>query len=150
VMQLWDGESLSRSMVKGKLLGAASLEDYAYVARGLLDWAVAIKSESDYMLSLEITRQGWKRYYRNNGWHQGDNSLLAPGGGEEILADGATPAPSAVLISTSLALAEKFSDDELRNRALSALNRSESLLIKAPFWYVSQLEAIELALNRQN
>jgi uncharacterized protein YyaL (SSP411 family) len=149
VMQLWDGKSLSRAMAKGSLLGAASLEDYAFVSRGLLDWAQFSSSDNDYRLAMEISRQGWERFYRGNGWYQGDNSLLAPGVAEEILADGAIPAPSAVLISTSLALAEKYSNTEMSNRSLSALNRSERLLTEAPFWYVSQLQAVSLALDSQ-
>ncbi len=146
VMQLWDGEVLSRSMGKGRLIGVASLEDYAYVARGLLDWAEISNSESDYKLSMEIAKLGWLRFYRNNGWYQGDDTLLAPASGKEMLTDSANPAPSAVLISTSLKLAKYYSDKALREKALSALNRREDLLVQAPFWYVSQLEAISLAL----
>jgi uncharacterized protein YyaL (SSP411 family) len=150
VEQLWDGKSLSRAMVKGGLLGKASLEDYAYVARGLLDWAQVSNSDTDFRLSMEISKQGWDRFYQGNGWLQGDQSLLAPGAAEEVLADGATAAPSAVLISTSLALADKYSNTELKNRSLSALNRSERLLTEAPFWYVSQLHAVSVALDNQS
>ncbi|WP_423908298.1 thioredoxin domain-containing protein [Candidatus Spongiihabitans sp.] len=147
VNQLWDGKALARSMTKGRLLGTASLEDYAYVARGLFDWASLSNSDGDFEVALAITKQGWQRFYRNNGWYQGDDTLLASVSGEPMLADTANPAPSAVLISTSLELAKKFSDDELKEKALSALNRNETLLIRAPFWYVSQLEALSLALE---
>lgn len=147
VNKLWDGEALARSMTKGTLLGAASLEDYAYVARSLFDWASLSNSAGDFEIALAITKQGWQRFYRNNGWYQGDGTLLAAVSGEQILTDTATAAPSAILISTSLELAKKFSDDELKEKALSALNRSETLLIRAPFWYVSQLEALSLALK---
>ena len=147
VEKLWDGEALSRSSAKGNLIGAASLEDYAYVSRALFHWADYTHSAEDHDLAMTVAKQGWKKFYRNNAWYQGDDTLLAPISGEEILSDSSNAAPSSILISTSLDLAAKFSDENLRNQALSALNRGERTLARAGFWYVSQLDAVSKALN---
>lgn len=147
ITKLWNGETLGRSLAKGKLIGAASLEDYAYVARALYDWAEYSNDEKDFDIALKIAKLGWQKFYRDNGWYQGDGTLLAPASGEELLADAASSAPSAILISTSLRLAKWFDDDRLKNSALSALNRGETALTRSPFWFVSQLNAIELALE---
>ena len=145
--RMWDGESLSRSLSKGNLIGAASLEDYAYSARAVFDWAKLNNNEEDMKVALQIARQGWSRFYRNNGWYQGDGTLLAPVAGEEMPTDSANPAPSAVLIGVSLELAQEFDDQGLKNLALSASNRGQSYLQGAPFWFVSQLQALALALK---
>jgi uncharacterized protein YyaL (SSP411 family) len=147
VEKLWNGDELARSMARGTILGSASLEDYAYVGRGLIDWAMYSQSESDMGLALEVIQQGWARFYRDNAWYQGDGTLLAPASGEEMLSDAANPAPSAVLIQNSLILADRLSDEVLRSRALSALNRGEIMLSRLPFWHVSQLQALGMALK---
>ena len=77
---------------------------------------------------------------------QADSTLLAPSGGEEIVADGPYAAASAILIESSLRLAKIRGDQDLRDRSLSALNRGQQYIQAAPFWYVSQLGAIRLAL----
>ena len=64
-----------------------------------------------------------------------------------MLSDAANPAPSAVLIQNSLILADRLSDEVLRSRALSALNRGEIMLSRLPFWHVSQLQALGMALK---
>ncbi|MEA3292253.1 MAG: DUF255 domain-containing protein [Pseudomonadota bacterium] len=148
--RMYDGETLSRALAKGRLLGSASLQDYAYVSRGLLDWAQLTGAEEDYRLALRIAQQGWQRFYRNNAWYQEDSTLLAPPSGEEIVTEGATPSPPAMLIRNSLLLASHFDDPALRDRALSALNRQYDPLEKAPFWFVSRLDALRFALSEQN
>ena len=150
VTKLWDGKTLSRSSAKGNLIGAASLEDYAYVSNALQHWAVFSNSAEDFEIARDIAVQGWNKFHRQNGWYQGDDTLLAPVSGQEMIADAASPSPSAMLISTSLALAERFSDDGLRAKALSALNRSEQTLTRAPYWFVSQLDAIDQDIRREN
>ena len=147
VERLWDGNKLSRSITKGNILGASSLEDYAYVAKGIVDWAEYVESEADLQLALSIVDQGWKRFYRSYGWYQGDATLLAPASGELMLSDAASASPSGILIKTSIKLARLFENAEMEKRALSALNRGDEYLSRAPFWYVSQLQAIDHVLE---
>ena len=147
VKRMYDGDRLARALAGGRLVGTASLQDYAYVTRGLLDHARLTGSEEDYRLAQKIAAQGWNHFHRENAWYREQDTLLAPPPGEEVLTEGATPAPDAVLITASLELADRFGDRNLRDRALSALNRRYDLLKRAPFWFVTRLSALELALT---
>ena len=148
VHRLWDGQQLHRALVNGQIEGRSSLEDYAYVAKALYEWAKITGDQSDYTLVSQIVEQGWNRFYRNNGWYDGDGTLLAPAIGSEMVLDAAMPSPSAMMISTSLGLAEVSGDSALRNRAISALNRGKTALMQAPFVHVSQLATLQTALSK--
>jgi uncharacterized protein YyaL (SSP411 family) len=143
---LWDGNQLTRSLAKGKLVGSASIEDYAYVARSLFDWAQLTGDADDYRQAERVLDQGWTRFYQNNVWSYADSSLLPPAEGEEMLSEDSSTSPSATLIATTIALhnAEKLNDMSLYNTALSALNRGEAQLRNNPFWYASQIGAMQL------
>jgi hypothetical protein len=138
---------LTRALARGQLAGSASLEDYAYVANGLFHWAELTGEAADYQQALDIVKVGWQRFYRLNGWYQEDGTLLAPSSATELIADGSSASPAAVLIATSLKLARHFDEKALENLALSALNRGDNSLMNAPFWYVSQLDAISIAIS---
>ena len=56
VDSMWDGNALSRSLADGELLGSAALEDYAYVGRGLIDWARFTDSRQDLEIAMQITK----------------------------------------------------------------------------------------------
>ncbi len=143
---LWDGNQLTRSLAKGKLVGSASIEDYAYVARSLFDWAQLTNDNEDYRQAERVLSQGWARFYHNNVWSYADASLLPPADGEEMLSEDSSASPSATLIATTIALhnAGKLNDLSLYNTALSALNRGEAQLRNNPFWYASQIGAMQL------
>ena len=145
--QLWDGRQLHRSRTKGRVLGSASLADYAYVARGLWALAELTGAPADYALMEAVLRQGWRRFHQQNGWRQEDRTLLAPASAVEVIGDAANPSPAAVLLESTLNLAALRHDRALRNQALSALNRGYRLLEQAPFWHVGQLRALRLALR---
>ena len=146
VERLWDGNQLTRALARGQLAGSASLEDYAYVANGLFHWAELTGEAADYQQALDVVKAGWQRFNRLNGWYQEDGTLLAPSSASELIPDGASASPAAVLIATSLKLARYFDDKALENSALSALNRGDDLLMNASFWYASQLDAISVAI----
>jgi uncharacterized protein YyaL (SSP411 family) len=145
--QLWQDGRLQRALAAGRPLGSASLEDYAYVAAGLLSWARLNDRRQDYVEARSVAEAAWSRFYRDNGWYQEDGTLLAPTSAEEMVADGAMASPAAVVIEVSLELAAYFDDEGMRRRALSALNRGDTLLSRAPYWYASQLGARALAIS---
>jgi len=148
IMQtLWKNDHLVRSLAKQRLVGSASIEDYASVAQGLYHWAKLSGTDEDYAQAKAVLAQGWKRFYSNNAWSYADGSLLPPADGEEILTEDSSASPSATLIQTTLALqqAGKLNDQQLYHTALSALNRGEAILRSNPFWYVSQIGAMQLA-----
>jgi len=144
---LWQEQQLIRSISKGRRVGSASIEDYAFVSAGLFDWAELSGKNSDYEWVETILTQGWKRFYSNNAWSYADTSLLPPADGEEILSEDSSRSPSSSLILTTLAMqkAQKLQSNELYLKALSALNRGEDELRESPFWYVNQIRAMQLA-----
>ncbi len=146
IMQtLWRNAQLTRSQAQGQLIGSAAIEDYAYVAEGLLRFAELSGEDADYQLADAVLTQGWRRFYQNNAWSYADSSLLPPADGEEILAEDASRSPSASIIQTTIELynAGKLQDEGLYQLALSALNRGETTLRSNPFWYVSQIGAMK-------
>jgi uncharacterized protein YyaL (SSP411 family) len=135
---LWDGKALRRAVHDGRAVGAAGLEDYAYVARGLLDFAELTGKPEDYALVGAVVQAGWKSFYGKNGWRLGQ-SVIANEPGQDIVADGPMPSPSAELIETTLLLAAHQRDARLRERALAALNSGHALLREDPFWYATHV-----------
>ncbi len=148
VKHLWRDDRLRRAVAGDRELGAASLEDYAYVADGLLAWARLTGAAEDYRLALEVTRAAWKRFYSRQGWRLADQSLMAAEPGQDVLSDGPMPAPSGVLIRVSLALAAHRRDAALRQQALAALNSGHRLIAQDPVWHASHIAAMIEAAGR--
>lgn len=146
---LWKDDRLTRSLAKGKRIGSASIEDYAFVADGLFNWATLNGAEEDYRQAEAVLEQGWSRFYNNNAWSYADTSLLPPADGEEMLSEDSSASPSAQLITTTLAMkqADKLESQELYLKALSALNRGEATLRSNPFWYATQIGALQMAIK---
>jgi hypothetical protein len=132
----------------GRELGAASLEDYAHVAEGLLAWARLTGAAEDYRLALAVVRAAWKRFYSARGWRLADQSLMAAEPGQDVLADGPIPAPSAALIRVSLALAAHERDTALRRQALAALNTGHEFIGQDPVLHASHIAAMVEAVER--
>jgi uncharacterized protein YyaL (SSP411 family) len=143
---LWNDKNLTRSLAKGQRVGSASIEDYAYVARALFDWAELSGEQHDYQQAEAVLEQGWTRFYQFNVWSYADSSILPPANGEEIFSEDSSASPSATMIETTIAFynAGKLDDATLYTKALSALNRGEKLLRSNPFWYSSQIGAMQL------
>ncbi len=132
-----DGELFRAQTKKGVPYGVASLEDYAYIAHGLLSWDQA--QARDTQVVKAILERAWQRFYVAGNWQRGEDLLIKLGSGEAVLADGASPSPSAVLIDSTLELARLIPVPELRALALRALDTGTEALSTAPFSYASQL-----------
>ena len=139
VSQLWDGRQLLRAVGNARKLGQAGLEDYAHVARGLLDYAEATGQESDYRLVGQIIRQAWQRFYRQDGWQLQEDPLLQYGARQTVVADGAMPSPSAVLIGTTRQWLLRQEDAALHQQVQRAIARQSQAMQESPFWYASQI-----------
>ena len=138
VQEMWHGNALYKASSKGQYLGAGELEDYAYAAAGLLSYASLTGAEEDFAVARQIAQQGWLRFYENAGWKLQQNSLLARQADEIMIADGAVPSPSGVLIKASWQMA----DNALRTQALGALNAGYAELDQGVFWNASQVAAM--------
>ena len=145
VKELWNGKTLMRSRVAGKVSGKVALEDYAYVTLGLTEWATLTGEARDYAQAKVVAASAWKRFYGPQGFRLEENSLLMAENGQDALSDGPMPSPSAVLAETSLRLAEKTGDAALRRQALSALNSGADVIRANPFWYATQASALRRA-----
>jgi uncharacterized protein YyaL (SSP411 family) len=145
VNRMWDGKRLVRAKSGGKAIAAAGLEDYAYAANALLQWAL-ITHEKDDNQDQQLARQwiqmAWQQFYTTTGWRLSDQLNLPGVFGSIMFEDNPMPSPSAVVIDTSLQLAKLSGDDQLRKRAVSALAVSQDLLKKQPFAYATQVKLI--------
>lgn len=145
VDRLWNGERLLRARGPGGDLGDAALEDYAYVASGLQAWAALTGEAADWKLSRTLNEQAWKRFHSRRGWRLSEDPLIPYAANEAVVADGPMPSPSAEVIITSLILADRFKDAEMRKRAHGALNVGHKALTEEPFWFATQVEALRRA-----
>jgi uncharacterized protein YyaL (SSP411 family) len=127
--RLWDGRRLHRAVSEEGPIGEAGLEDYAFVARGLKDWGLAVGSKQDLALVGQLTEIAWERFRADGGWRLTDTALLPGIPPETALADSPLPSPAAVLMRLSL------QSDDARLQALSreALRQGAATVAANPF-----------------
>ncbi|NNG14617.1 MAG: hypothetical protein HKM22_05600, partial [Gammaproteobacteria bacterium] len=141
--RLWKKDQLVRARDKrGKAIGKATLEDYAYVAHGLLAWAQLSKESTDYVDVEQIVDQAWKKFFTPQGWRLTETSLLANAYSEVMLADGPIPSPSAELLRTTLYLLEERENVQLREQAMQAISAGQEVLLEDPYWFASHARAV--------
>jgi len=138
---LWINKRLVRAVKNGKVLGAAGLEDYSYIAQGLHDWLQFSHNQQDQLWLEDLIEQTWKRFHGKQGWLLAENSLLKYGQGEAVVSDGVLPSASAILIKLSLNVAEN-NNIKLKKKALQALNVGHGDIVAQPFWYASQIHTL--------
>jgi len=131
---LWDGKVLKRAVDKGRAVGAVALEDYAYVAQGLLEWARLTNEARDYETARAVANAAWWQFYSEHGWRLSGATLIQTGADEAAIADGPLPSPSAVLIEASLVLSEKTGDVALKKTARAALEKGKTAVRQDAFW----------------
>ena len=148
--RLWDGTQLQRSVSAGRGVGQASLEDYAQVSRGLLDYALMTGRAADFESARAVVKAGWERFYGDNGWRLSQASLIQPEPGQDAIADGPMPSPSGSLMATTLELARQAGDKSLRQRALAALNSGHEAISSDPFWHVGHIGAMSATMDRDS
>jgi uncharacterized protein YyaL (SSP411 family) len=142
VNRMWDGKRLVRAKSAGKTIAAAGLEDYAYAAQALLQWSLFDKnanSRDDRQLARHWINLAWQRFYTATGWRLSDQLSLPGVFGSIAFEDNPMPSPSAVVIQTSLHLADLTDDQQLRQRAVNTLAISQALLKNQPFAYATQI-----------
>lgn len=125
-----------KSLSKGRRVAGAELEDYAYAAQGMMDYAAVSGDQAAREAGLRIAREAWAKFAVGNGWRREQQPLLANLKPEAVLADGATASPSAVLLRVSL----KLDDPVLKLRAYEALQWQSQAMVRDVFSYPSQLQ----------
>jgi uncharacterized protein YyaL (SSP411 family) len=142
VSGMWDGNRLVRAKSGTNEVAPAGLEDYAYAAQGLLQWALFSNSKADQQLAKQWVSIAWQQFYTSTGWRLSDQLSLPNVFGSIVLQDNPMPSPSASLIETSLQLAELGNDVSLRERAIGALAVSQEVVKQQPFAYATQIKLL--------
>jgi uncharacterized protein YyaL (SSP411 family) len=102
VLVLWDGRQLLRAVTTrtdGSVtaLGQAGIDDYAFVAEGLLAWSRQQQDEQAGALAQTLIHEAWRRFYDDTGWRLSDQALLPAGFGVPVLEEGPLPSAAATL-----------------------------------------------------
>jgi len=136
--RLWDGEELHRARAPQGWIGEPTLEDYAYVARGLRDWADLAGSDTDRSLARRLVELAWARFHDDSGWRLSAAPLLPAVPAEPALSDGPLPSPAATVIDLSL----QSGDPGLAERAHAARRVSAAVVAARPFELASEVSLL--------
>jgi uncharacterized protein YyaL (SSP411 family) len=145
--RLWDGTQLHRFLHKGKASGRVSLQDYAYVAQGIISWASYANDKTAWATGEKIALAGLKRFNNVNGWQLSEQLLIPYDAREPILADSTLPSSSAVLLSTLLQISQHNKDDSLLQIIKGYLNADSDELDASPLWYASHIALLFASLD---
>ena len=149
LFSLWDGEQLWRvRRADDEGLLAATLEDYAYVAQGLFDWAEATGDSKARNLAARLTGEAFYRYFRDGSWQaSGESVSLLPS--QRLLADGVLPSSAAVLALLGRRFAE--ASPLIPRQIHSILFADPHALLQAPFdypGYITEIQQLEGRASR--
>ena len=147
---LWDGSKLVRARTERTAAGGtveqtitpATLQDYAYVARGMIAFAGAHGRERHWEIARAVVEGAWARFRTPDGWRLSDAGGLPYAGAEPAIADGPMPSPSAVLLDAAMHVAERFDDEALRARARAALLADDAGLRAGAFFHATRIRAL--------
>ena len=147
---LWDGATLVRARSDGDAReGAgettttpATLQDYAYVARGLIAFAKAHGQEKHWEMVRGIVEGAWERFHTPEGWRLSDARGLPFTGVESAIADGPMPSPSAVLLDATMHVADHFGDEALRTRGRTVLLADDAGMRPAAFFHATRIRTL--------
>ena len=145
--ELWDGSTLVRARApegsRAQDATPATLQDYAYVARGLSAFARAHGSTQDRDLARRIVEGAWRRFRTPGGWRLSDAPGLPFAGAESAIADGPMPSPSATLLDVTMQVAGHFRDDALLDRARAVLLADDPGLRPGAFFHATRIRTLQ-------
>jgi uncharacterized protein len=143
--RMWDGTTLARSIRADTRAGAASLQDYAYVTRGLWDAAVQWNDAALKGLTRTMVLTAWHQYFdaTAGGWRLATNDQIVLADPVAAMIDRSRPAPGALLMQTTLKMVAT-NPDELRLRDLLgiAVKLSSEALIATPYSFASHVRVV--------
>jgi uncharacterized protein YyaL (SSP411 family) len=137
----WTGNQLYRAVLD-KPFGDAGLEDAAYLAKGMLDWAIYSGSRQALQQADKLIAASWERFHGEQGWRLNRQPLLKYKPYSQLIPDGPMPSPSASLVYSSLELASQLDNKLLKQKAQRHLMEVGELIREQPFWSASYIKAI--------
>ncbi|MGI9332235.1 MAG: thioredoxin domain-containing protein, partial [Gammaproteobacteria bacterium] len=152
--RLWNGKTLSRAARAG---GSAALEDYALVARGLVDWYMTTQAMKDLEtdnsrlleVALDVARRALDDFHSDGGWRLGAGSLIPMAPGEALIGDVSLPSASATLLGAALDAARLAGDSAFEQRVLAIVSIGSERLQQAPYLYATQVTLLNGSANRR-
>jgi len=143
----WNGGSLA-SLVHAKGRVAAEVGDYAHVANGMLAWARADGRRDDEQTARAVAAAGFARHFTLDGWAAAEKPLLPIMGRDATFPDGSLRSPSALLAGVAGHFGK--SDPDWRQRAHTALNVPDAVLLAEPFWHATLIAELGRVAERSN
>ena len=101
----------------GLVLGPGTLEDYAFVASGLLAWHRLTGDPQSRDTALRLLDSAWERFHDGELWHLDRRPLLRYGEGQRVIEDHFMPSPTSILLAITHLLDEDASSAEHDRRA---------------------------------
>ncbi|MCY4222850.1 MAG: DUF255 domain-containing protein [Thiotrichales bacterium] len=135
-------ERPSGNETERQMVAPATLQDYAYVARGVIAFARTFGGEQHWTIAREIVEGAWERFRQQDGWRLSDAPGLPYSGIESAIADGPMPSPSAVLLDATMEVADRFGDDALAARARTVLLADDAALRPNAFFHATRILAL--------
>jgi uncharacterized protein len=134
--RLWDGEQLHRARSGDDWIGTPGLEDLAYVAVGLADWARVVDDPAALALSQRLVELAWRDFRSEAGWRSEQSPLLPAIPAEAALPDTALPSPSAILLRLALA----HPNPAMRAEARATLPEVVRSVVRDPFSHATAVK----------
>ena len=132
---------LARVLSGDLAAGNAAIEDYAYLAQGLLDWAQQQHLAAGVTRAQGLVDAAWAGFYVDGRWREDQDLIIPYTSAERVLGDGPMPSPSAVLLDVTLRLLQIRPNKVLQRRVREASVASESVRAGA-FFYASHVAVL--------
>jgi uncharacterized protein YyaL (SSP411 family) len=105
-----DAAGLPRAIdAAGNILGSGTLEDYAFVANGLLAWHRLTGDQRSRDTAHQLFEAAWERFHDGDLWHLDRRPLLRYGEGQRVIEDHFMPSPTSTLLAIAYLLDENAS-----------------------------------------
>lgn len=133
---LWQRKRLLRALGPQGPIGEASLEDYAYVAQGLLDWYEVSDNPQDLAWAQQLVHFAWQTFYDQH-WYLAEPQLLPMEAGVNLVADDPLPSPAAILIDLRLRL------DSVDKTVYNAAALGQEVIVEWPLLHATHIGVIQ-------
>ncbi len=101
VRHFWNQGNLYRLVDAKGYMREGELEDYAYVAAGLMAWCRFTGDEEDVELLQTLVESARLRFHSEQGWRLSEATPPGFASWHQVIEDGALPSPAAILLEVS-------------------------------------------------